>query len=280
MQTTVVNIYNSSYDIYIGRGSIWGNPFYIGIHGDREEVIDLYRQYILGNLLLLSQIKLLKGKILGCHCKPNNCHGDVLVDLSNGVLKMYKKLIIGIDQSYTRTGISIAVDGRLIKVTSIPFRGLRFKSEKRKHISHILSHILALNVQKATEVMVICERIRTFSTSSQGGSSKENKAFISTNYIKSTGALIGVIVDAAFEYGIEVYSADTRAWKSSVVGSTKAIKGDKKLATVKFVISKGFGGSITSKNKKGKIVYDNDAADSAAMALYGFKKDCKLKLEQ
>ena len=104
--------------------------------------------------------------------------------------------------------------------------------------------------------------------------------FISTNYIKSTGALIGSIVDVAHEYGIEVYSADTRAWKSSIVGSSKKIKGDKKLATINFVIAKGFEDSIKSINKKNNVVYDDDAADSACIALYGFIKDAKLKLEQ
>lgn len=30
--------------IYIGRGSVWGNPFKIGIHGNREKVIALYHK--------------------------------------------------------------------------------------------------------------------------------------------------------------------------------------------------------------------------------------------
>ena len=45
----------------------------------------------------------------------------------------FKKVpcVIGFDQSYTRTGISIAVNGKLKKVTSEPFKGLTNKSLKR-----------------------------------------------------------------------------------------------------------------------------------------------------
>ena len=42
----VVNKYTEAYDIYIGRGSMWGNPYKLGVHGDRKEVISLYRQYL------------------------------------------------------------------------------------------------------------------------------------------------------------------------------------------------------------------------------------------
>ena len=281
--TTVVNLRDRPHDIYIGRGSIWGNPFIEGKHGDRSEVIDLYRQYVLGSHNLLSQIHTLKGKVLGCYCKPAPCHGDVLANLSNGVLKMYNRLCIGIDQSYTRTGISIAVDGRLIKVSSMAFRGCTCKTEKRKLLSKVLSHILEVNKRKASDVIIICERIRTFSHSSGSkgeGNQGDNQMFISTDYIKATGALMATVVDAAYDHGIKVYSADTRAWKSSIVGSIKSIKGNKKLATVNFIIKKGFSTSIASINRKGKEVYDDDAADSGCIALYGFVKDAKLKLEQ
>jgi len=197
----------------------------------------------------------------------------------------YSKIIIGIDQSYQRTGISIAVDGRLVKVSSMAFRGCKIKTEKRKLLAKVLSHILEVNKCKASEVIIICERIRTFSHS--GGSKGEgtgkpgdNQMFISTDYIKATGALMATVVDTAYDHGIKVYSADTRAWKSSIVGSSKSIKGNKKLATVNFIIKNGFDSSIVSINRKGKEVYDDDAADSGCIALYGFVKDAKLKLEQ
>ena len=81
--TKVVNKYKESYDTYIGRGSKWGNPFVIGTDGNREQVISKYKQWITqGNgKYLLSDLHELQGKTLGCFCKPQACHGDVLVEL-------------------------------------------------------------------------------------------------------------------------------------------------------------------------------------------------------
>lgn len=82
-QTRVVNKYKDKYDIYIGRGSKWGNPYPITATQDRETVIAKYREYILSQPDLLRDLHELKGKTLGCFCKPKPCHGDVLVELVN-----------------------------------------------------------------------------------------------------------------------------------------------------------------------------------------------------
>lgn len=81
-ETRVVNISVDEYDIYIGRGSPYGNPFRIGIDGDRDTVIEMYRAHI-EDLLRKGQIDIskLKGKRLACYCKPQRCHGDVIVEL-------------------------------------------------------------------------------------------------------------------------------------------------------------------------------------------------------
>ena len=82
MTTKVVNKYKDSYDVYIGRGSVFGNPFVIGRDGTREDVINKYRDYFLkqvhDNLMFKSQVLKLEGKTLGCFCKPKACHGDVI----------------------------------------------------------------------------------------------------------------------------------------------------------------------------------------------------------
>ena len=78
---SVVNIRKAKCDVYIGRGSKWGNPFIIGRDGTREEVIAKYKDYILNSKELLKAIPELKGKVLGCYCKPLACHGDVLMEL-------------------------------------------------------------------------------------------------------------------------------------------------------------------------------------------------------
>ncbi len=81
MKTLVVNKRVDEFDVYIGRGSKWGNPFVIGRDGSRSEVIEKYEKMLSGNVELLSLLLVeLEGKRLGCFCKPASCHGDVLVE--------------------------------------------------------------------------------------------------------------------------------------------------------------------------------------------------------
>ena len=200
---------------------------------------------------------------------------------------MYKKIVIGIDQSYTRTGISIAGDGKILKVSYIPFEPSECHSEKRKKVKGILTKIITKNISKASEMVIIVERIRQFS----GGT-------LSMDYIKSTGALIGCIVDTASEFDVPVYSADTRSWKSQVVGTSvpKANKYNvdpKKWPTIEFLLKQPevsesdilvkVGKRCKKYAKKigsDKYCYNDDAADSACIALYGFKKGRNLKREE
>lgn len=81
MTTKVVHCKKEPYDVLIARPSKWGNPFVIGKDGTRSEVIKKYKDWILKQPDLLKDLNELKGKKLGCWCKPQACHGDVLVDL-------------------------------------------------------------------------------------------------------------------------------------------------------------------------------------------------------
>ena len=106
MTTRIVNVRNykpyskywtnppTSPYVYIGRNvrfqipfkSQWHNPYTAGkeIPGSREKAIHQYREYILNKPELLRLIPIeLKDKTLGCWCKPNKCHGDVLVELAD-----------------------------------------------------------------------------------------------------------------------------------------------------------------------------------------------------
>lgn len=70
--------------VYIGRGSPWGNPFVIGIHGTRDEVVDRYEQSVLSNPEMIAEIKKhLRGKHLVCFCTPQRCHGEILLAIAN-----------------------------------------------------------------------------------------------------------------------------------------------------------------------------------------------------
>jgi hypothetical protein len=81
--TKIVNIKNEKCDVYIGRGSKWGNKFVIGKDGNRGEVIEKYREWITvgEGRKLLSELRELGGKKLGCYCAPLECHGHVLKQL-------------------------------------------------------------------------------------------------------------------------------------------------------------------------------------------------------
>jgi len=94
--TRVINIKNetkyrnlkstSNYE-YIGRGSYWGNPYAMHENGDdREDVIRKFKydfDFEKFPNKEKSEVYKLSGKRLGCFCKPEACHGDVLADYLN-----------------------------------------------------------------------------------------------------------------------------------------------------------------------------------------------------
>lgn len=90
MSDFVVHCKKAPYDVYIGRPSKWGNPFKIGVDAagavwSREGVIDLYRAWLYANepQLIEDAKRELRGKVLGCWCSPQACHGDVLAEIAN-----------------------------------------------------------------------------------------------------------------------------------------------------------------------------------------------------
>ena len=85
VKTRVVHCKKESYDIYVGRPSKWGNPFSIGKDGTREQVIEKYRSYLLRNDKLMNCLGEVKGRILGCWCKPKPCHGDIIAEIADNL---------------------------------------------------------------------------------------------------------------------------------------------------------------------------------------------------
>jgi hypothetical protein len=86
MTTRVVNMTSAKrFDVRIDRATKWGNPFYVGRHGSRQQVIERYETYIRNQPDLMAALSELKGKTLGCWCKPLPCHGDVLARLAEEV---------------------------------------------------------------------------------------------------------------------------------------------------------------------------------------------------
>lgn len=96
MTTKVVHCKKEPFDVYIGRPSKWGNPFthktertLASVKVDTiEEAIRAYELSLLRQISddpgVLETIKSeLKGKVLGCWCKPGPCHGDILAKLAD-----------------------------------------------------------------------------------------------------------------------------------------------------------------------------------------------------
>ncbi|MBI1313673.1 DUF4326 domain-containing protein [bacterium] len=86
--TTVVNVSRRRCDELIDRNTDFGNPFFLGPDGSREAVLAKFRAYALRRMetdpAWAARVRALKGKRLGCHCKPKACHGDVYVEILDG----------------------------------------------------------------------------------------------------------------------------------------------------------------------------------------------------
>ena len=77
--------------VYVGRRthgwpqSPWRNPFKEDLHGTRDEVIAAYREHLDHSAALKLRLAELRGKVLGCWCHPEACHGDILCERVNEV---------------------------------------------------------------------------------------------------------------------------------------------------------------------------------------------------
>lgn len=70
--------------VRIDRQSEWGNPFEMPDDGDRETVCKLFAEhYWPFKPKLREKSKKLRGKVLGCWCHPERCHGHFIAEFVN-----------------------------------------------------------------------------------------------------------------------------------------------------------------------------------------------------
>lgn len=74
-----IHAFHPTDDVYIGRGSPWGNPFKIGEHGSRDDVCERFEREVLPTL----DVSQLRGKNLVCFCAPLRCHGEAIMRKAN-----------------------------------------------------------------------------------------------------------------------------------------------------------------------------------------------------
>lgn len=204
--------------------------------------------------------------------------------------------VIGIDQSYTRTGITVLKNKEVVEMFSLEYEYCNNNSEKRTALENTLNEIMIDH--NIVSPLVITERIRL-----------RSQGFLSEAYIKSTGALIATIIDFFHYYNeIPVYSVDTRSWKSQIVGSSKPLDNPyginpEKYRTILYLRDRGLlkhiaeeykgrgkkgiisvkmdvveGGKKVKKKVPCKI--NDDLADSYCIAMYGYLPKGKQKLKE
>lgn len=205
------------------------------------------------------------------------------------------KIVIGIDQSYADSGITVAFNGKVKSVSDCKPKSTATNTEVRVQLRHKLAKVFSTMQRKQydmeqCELICIIERIRL--QSAKPGM----EHFLNLPYIKGIGALNAVIVDLAAEYSIPVYSVDTRSWKSRVIGTSSPGKNpygfpEEKWPTIKWCIDHGYGWliveEVSPRKVKGVIekdgeryTYNDNKADSIGIALYGFVNDPKLEVEK
>lgn len=196
--------------------------------------------------------------------------------------------VIGIDQSYKRTGITILKNKYIVDMISVDYRVCRSNSEKRVTLTNTLEEIMSKHDIK--NPLVLTERIRL-----------RSQGFLSEAYIKSTGALVATIIDFFYYYDeVPVYSVDTRFWKSQIVGSSKPLENPygidpKKYRTILYMRSRGLLKYIVEEYKgkgtKGVIQVkingekvpckiNDDLADSYCIAMCGYLSKNKQKFKE
>jgi len=90
MSTSVVHRKRDRYDVLVDRSTKWGNPFShkpgtraLYRVATREEAIAKHEEWVQQQPELMAALHELRGKTLGCWCKPKSCHGDTLARLAD-----------------------------------------------------------------------------------------------------------------------------------------------------------------------------------------------------
>lgn len=115
----VVNIKTGvKYDVYVGRPSKWGNPFRPKNHTleERDRVCDQYEKWFWTQPLLVNSIHELRGKVLGCYCKPLRCHADFLDRVANSGEMMRKSIMLQTNDSLLEATLAFNGHQRIINV--------------------------------------------------------------------------------------------------------------------------------------------------------------------
>lgn len=201
------------------------------------------------------------------------------------VMKNKFEYVIGIDQSYKRTGLSLSYKGEPIDYFSISPEASESISDARKEISNIIYQWLSKSASEGklepSKTICLFESIRMFS-----------HGFLSMDYILKTGALITNISDIMESFGIICFSVDTRAWKAAVIGTSKPkdnlykinpakwpticfVRDHLKIDHSKILIPEKKRKNGTIRIKGNYYSVNDDLCDAICISLYPFKENAK-----
>lgn len=208
----------------------------------------------------------------------------------------YQKISIGIDPAYAETSIGVTgVKKNKPKIFCIghktsKFKGCKAKAEKRRELRSMLRATIAQCQKNSNNVEIIVERTGTF-RKKQGKGGGDKQFFMAMHSIKGFTQIITTIVDVAFEFGLKVYSVDTRSWKAKVLGSSKSNKQSKKNSSrnvnkseaIKYVQKKfnlDLSYVMQRGPNKGQIRYNDNIADAICISEYGHLPENIKKLKE
>lgn len=187
-------------------------------------------------------------------------------------------IIIGVDQSFTETGISIVSKSSILKVTSLPFTKSQPIPEKADMLKIQLSRAIDKCIEKNyNDIRVYYEQIRIAGKTTP------------FSYIHNAGILEGYIWNAVqqdkYKNIVRLFSVPTQSWKCKVVGSNKSEQNDLKIEPSKYQTFKFLESNkmlkyamqnasnhqtkgVLCKNGK-RYKYNDNKGDSLCIALYG-----------
>lgn len=202
---------------------------------------------------------------------------------------MKHRIVIGVDASYSCTGVSAIIDRSFKHIGSIDYSSCSNHTEIRRETNWYITELIKkcdYNHQNA-DCVVVVERPRV----------KKGK-IINESFLRNMGGMLYGIVDSVKPLGVNTYTVDARAWKADIVGTCKPQQNKygidpNKYPTIRYINDLGYLKEIIypydGKGKKGVLTFygkrykvNDNAADSACIALYGYKHfdDGKLKLEE
>lgn len=100
MNSRVVHCKKEKFDVLVDRTTPFGNPFIIGVDGDRGQVINKHIDWLsewiingreivirgFSNKWVTDHLHELKNKVLGCWCVEKDCHGETLAELAESLV--------------------------------------------------------------------------------------------------------------------------------------------------------------------------------------------------